>query len=48
MTTRRTLEGTNRKSIRKSGFRARISTKSGLKILNNRRKIGRKKLTISH
>jgi large subunit ribosomal protein L34 len=47
MTTKRTLEGTNRKSIRKSGFRARISSNSGLKILNNRRKKGRKKLTIS-
>lgn len=47
MTTRRTLEGTKRKSIRKSGFRARISSKSGLKILNNRRRRGRKRLTIS-
>ena len=46
MTTKRTLEGTNRKSIRKSGFRARMSTKSGSKILMNRRKKGRKKLAI--
>lgn len=45
--TKRTLEGSNRKSIRKSGFRARISTKSGYKVLNNRRRKGRKKLTIS-
>ena len=46
MTTKRTLEGTNRKAIRKSGFRARMSTKSGSKILTNRRRKGRKKLTI--
>jgi large subunit ribosomal protein L34 len=45
--TKRTLEGTNGKSLRKSGFRARISTKSGCHILNNRRRKGRKKLTIS-
>jgi large subunit ribosomal protein L34 len=46
MTTKRTLEGTNKKAIKKSGFRARISTKSGSKILSNRRRKGRKKLTI--
>lgn len=46
MTTKRTLEGTNRKSIKKSGFRARMSTKSGSKILTNRRRKGRKKLAI--
>jgi large subunit ribosomal protein L34 len=45
--TKRTLEGTKRKSIRKSGFRARMSTKLGRKVLSKRRNKGRKKLTIS-
>ncbi|GAB4383825.1 MAG: hypothetical protein Kow0022_04630 [Phycisphaerales bacterium] len=30
------------KKVRKSGFRARMATKSGRKILSNRRRIGRK------
>ena len=30
------------KKIRKSGFRARMKTKSGRKILNKRRRMGRK------
>nr|YP_010443826.1 ribosomal protein L34 [Vacuolaria virescens]UTE94713.1 ribosomal protein L34 [Vacuolaria virescens] len=45
--TKRTLEGTRRKAIRKSGFRSRMSTKSGSQVLNDRRRKGRKKLTIS-
>ena len=31
--------------VRKSGFRARMRTKSGRKILNNRRRIKRRRLT---
>jgi large subunit ribosomal protein L34 len=41
-----TLNGTKRKAIKTSGFRARISTKTGRKILKNRRRKGRWKLTI--
>lgn len=36
-----TLNGRKRKAIRVSGFRARLSTKTGRKILQNRRKKGR-------
>ncbi len=32
--------------VRKSGFRARMKTKSGRKILNRRRRIGRKLTSI--
>jgi large subunit ribosomal protein L34 len=42
-----TLNGTKIKAIKTSGFRARLSTKSGRKILNKRRKIGRHKLALS-
>lgn len=45
--TKRTLGGTNRKSIRVSGFRARMQTRNGRKVLRNRRARGRKKLSIS-
>jgi large subunit ribosomal protein L34 len=45
--TKRPLHGTKRKSIRVSGFRARIKTKSGRNVITRRRKKGRKKLTIS-
>jgi large subunit ribosomal protein L34 len=47
MTTKRTLQGTNKKSIKKSGFRARMSTKAGSKIIAARRKRGRKRLAIN-
>jgi large subunit ribosomal protein L34 len=43
--TKRTLEGTNKKSIKKSGFRARMKTKNGQNILNARRRKNRKCLT---
>jgi large subunit ribosomal protein L34 len=41
-----TLNGRKRKAIKTSGFRARLSTKSGKKILRQRRRKGRWKLTI--
>jgi large subunit ribosomal protein L34 len=42
-----TLMGRRRKVIKTSGFLARIATKSGRKILKNRRRRGRWKLSIS-
>ena len=41
-----TLNGRRKKVIKTSGFRARLATKSGQKILKNRRRRGRWKLTI--
>jgi large subunit ribosomal protein L34 len=41
-----TLNGRRKKVIKVSGFRARLSTKSGRKILKNRRRKGRWKLAI--
>jgi large subunit ribosomal protein L34 len=41
-----TFFGTRRKAVRVSGFRARLKTQSGRKILKNRRKKGRKLLSI--
>jgi ribosomal protein L34 len=42
-----TLNGSKKKTIKKSGFRARNSTKSGRKVLQKRRLKNRLKLTIS-
>ena len=42
--TRRTLEGTKKKAIRKSGFRARMKTKNGQNVLNARRRKNRKRV----
>jgi large subunit ribosomal protein L34 len=44
--TRRTLEGTNRKQKRTSGFRARMRTKNGQKVVKARRQRGRHRLTV--
>ena len=41
-----TLNGTKNKAIKTSGFRTRLATKSGRKILKNRRRKGRWKLTV--
>jgi large subunit ribosomal protein L34 len=42
-----TLNGRRKKVIKTSGFRARIATKNGRKVLRNRRRKGRWKLSIS-
>ena len=43
---RRTLEGTNAKRRKVSGFRARMATPTGRKVLSRRRAKGRHKLAI--
>ncbi|MBF2098763.1 MAG: 50S ribosomal protein L34 [Gloeomargaritaceae cyanobacterium C42_A2020_066] len=45
--TRRTLEGTHRKRVRRSGFRARLLTPGGRKVLANRRRRGRHRLAVA-
>jgi large subunit ribosomal protein L34 len=42
----RTLRGTILKKVRTSGFRSRMSSKSGRRVINARRKKGRAKLTV--
>lgn len=42
----RTLRGTRLKKIKISGFRKRMATKSGRRVINARRKKGRVKLTV--
>ena len=42
-----TLNGRRNKVIKTSGFRARMASKTGRKVLKNRRRKGRWKLTIS-
>jgi large subunit ribosomal protein L34 len=44
--TKRTLRGTRLKKVRVSGFRSRMRTKTGRRILNARRSKGRVKLTV--
>ncbi|NJK99111.1 MAG: 50S ribosomal protein L34 [Spirulinaceae cyanobacterium SM2_1_0] len=43
---KRTLEGTNRKQKRTSGFRARMRTKNGRRTINARRRKGRHRLAV--
>lgn len=44
--TKRPLGGTNKKSIAVSGFRTRMRSKNGRKVINRRRKRGRRNLSL--
>ncbi|WP_124973069.1 50S ribosomal protein L34 [Aphanothece sacrum] len=44
--TQRTLGGTNRKRKRTSGFRARMETANGRRVIQARRKKGRHRLSV--
>ncbi len=45
--TKRTLGGTSRKRLRKSGFRARMRTANGQRVIKARRTKGRARLAVA-
>lgn len=44
--TQRTLHGTRLKKVRTSGFRSRMASKTGRRVIKSRRKKGRVRLTV--
>lgn len=46
--TKHTLNGTRRKQIKTSGFRARMATKQGRNVIKKRRQKGRQRLAVSN
>ncbi|NOQ50381.1 MAG: 50S ribosomal protein L34 [Mycoplasmataceae bacterium] len=47
MATKRTYQPNKRKRVKTHGFRSRMATSDGQKILSNRRRKGRKEITVS-